>query len=256
MKLNFVSLLALVAMPMAHASSVDTCDMQQPCISWTMAKFDESTCGLTGDCTVEVCMTVDENALGCTKSGLFSHMCDQTDAAGCAAWTDDTGLVPVMSGDGDVGDCFLDTGAGATGQVSGKCTEFSKITMCQEGLPGTTLYWILKDGSDTTDGDVGVYNFMDDVAGGTGCPYKVTCENNLQQCAGKTQQLLMERTWMFEIPEVTVTTDCDICSSPQTEAPVPATEAPVPATDPPVPEASPSGTLGDPHCKEPFGTSF
>jgi hypothetical protein len=184
-------------------------------------------------------MTVDENAAGCTKSGTFSHMCDQTDAAGCAAWTDDTGLVPVMSGDGDVGDCFLDTGAGATGQVSGKCTEFSKITMCQEGLPGTTLYWILKDGSDTTDGDVGVYNFMDDVAGGTGCPYKVTCENNLQQCAGKTQQLLMERTWMFEIPE---TTDCDICSSPP--------------TDPPVPEASPSGTLGDPHCKEPFGTSF
>jgi hypothetical protein len=242
MKLNFVSLLALVAMPVAHAA-VDTCALQKPCISWTMEKLDSSTCGLGGDCTVEVCMTVDENAAGCTKSGTFSHMCDQTDAGGCAAWTDDTPPAPVMSGDGSGDDCVLDTGAGSTGQVSGKCTGFSEITMCQEGLPGTTLYWILKDaaaGAGDPPADSEEWSEID--TGGTGCPYTVTCQNDLQQCGGGVQQQVMERTWMFKIPEVTVTTDCDICSSPP--------------TPPPVPEGSPSGTLGDPHCKEPFGTSF
>jgi hypothetical protein len=249
MKLNFIGLLALVAMPLAHAGEA-TCTEQKPCVDWTMEKLDESSCGLGGDCTVEVCMIVDENLDGCGKSGTFSHMCDQTGADGCAAWTDDTGLVPVMSGDDGPGDCSEDTGAGSTGQVSGKCSTFGYIKMCQEGLPGTTLYWILKDGNDKNLEAVQDY-FV--TPADTGCLSKVSCVNNLYQCGGGDNQLKMERTWMFEIPASTG--NCDICDSPQTEAPVPATEAPVPATEAPVPAteapvpATVSGSLGDPHCK-------
>jgi hypothetical protein len=109
MKLNFIGLLALVAMPVARAG-VETCEDQLPCVDWTMSKLDSSTCGLGGDCTVEVCMIVDSGLSGCSKSGTFSHMCDQTDSDGCALWSDADGLDPVMSGSGNTGTCSSDTG--------------------------------------------------------------------------------------------------------------------------------------------------
>jgi hypothetical protein len=283
MKLNFIGLLALVAMPMTHAG-VDTCDMQKPCVDWTMSKLDSSACGLNGDCTVEVCMIVDESLDGCTKSGSFSHMCDQTDSAGCALWSDASGLDPVMSGSGSDGSCISDTGEGATGQVSGKCEGFTSIKMCQEGIPGQTLYWILKDGSDDTVEFQKEYSFA---SADTGCDAEVSCVNNLERCAGGTNQQLLERTWMFKIPDTT--DSCNICGSieatvdapldtpvdPPVDAPAdtpvdtPAdtpvdtpvdapADAPVDApadapadspVDSPVPGSTTSGSLGDPHCK-------
>jgi hypothetical protein len=247
MKLNFISLLALVAIPMAHAG-VDTCDMQKPCVDWTMSKLDSSACGLGGDCTVEVCMIVDESLDGCTKSGTFSHMCDQTGTNGCALWSDASGLVPVMSGSDTVGSCVTDTGEGGTSQVSGKCEGFASIKMCQEGVPGQTLYWILKDGSDTTVEAQKEYSFT---SADTGCDAEVSCVNNLEKCAGGANQQLMERTWMFKIPDATGS--CDICGSidppvdPPVDTPV---DAPVDSpVDSPVPGGTPSGSNGDPHCK-------
>jgi hypothetical protein len=241
MKPNFIGLLTLVAMPMAHAG-VDTCDMQKPCVDWTMSKLDSSTCGLGGDCTVEVCMIVDESLDGCSKSDTFSHMCDQTGSDGCALWSDASGLDPVMSGSGSTGSCTSDTGEGVTGQVSGKCEGFSYIKMCQEGVAGQTLYWILKDGSDTTIETQKEYSFTYDAE----CNADVSCVNNLKRCAGGPNQQLMERTWMFKIPDTTGS--CDICGS--VDAPVDPPGGSVgdtPLDD--VPASSPTSSHGDPHCK-------
>jgi hypothetical protein len=242
MKLNFIALFALVAMPMAHAS-VDTCDMQKPCVDWTMSKLDSSTCGLGGDCTVEVCIIVDESLDGCTKSGTFSHMCDQTGSDGCPLWNDaseptlGSGADPVMSGSGSTGSCTDDTGeGGGAGQVSGKCTGFSSIKMCQEGVPGQTLYWILKDGSDSTIETEKPYSFTYDNE--SGCDAEVSCVSNLKQCGGGDTQQLMERTWMFKIPDTTGS--CDICGS---------VDPPVDTPVDPIPGGTTSGSLGDPHCK-------
>jgi hypothetical protein len=233
MKLNFIGLLALVAVPMAHAG-VDTCDMQKPCVDWTMSKLDSSNCGL-GDCTVEVCMIVDESLDSCTKSGTFSHMCDQTDSDGCALWSDTDPLVPVMSGSGSTADC-ANTGETNSTQLSGKCEGFSSIKMCQEGVPGQTLYWILKDGSDSTIETEKPYSFTYDNE--SGCDAEVSCVSNLKQCGGGDTQQLMERTWMFKIPDTTGS--CDICGS---------VDPPVDTPVDPIPGGTTSGSLGDPHCK-------
>jgi hypothetical protein len=230
MKLNFVSLFALVAMPVAHASFVDTCDMQQHCIDWTMNTLDTATCSLGGDgaCTVEVCMIVNRDLEFCEKAsdGTFSHMCDQTDDSGCPMWVDPVpdlgdGTDPIMSGNGVTGDCTLNTGEDNTGQVTGKCSNFDSIMMCQEGLPGQTLHWILKDGAANTQEAEQFYPFTYDSV----CAAQVSCVNNLERCAGGTNQQEFERTWRFTIPNTTGS--CDVCTS----------------DDPP------SGGLGDPHCK-------
>jgi hypothetical protein len=257
MKLNSIALLAIVAMPSAYAG-VDTCALQEPCVDWTMSKIDSASCGLGGDCFIEVCMIVDSTRSGCSKNGgTFSHMCDQTGSDGCPIWNDASspllgdGTDPVMSGSDEGGDCAAATGEGTTGQVSGKCEGFAYIKMCQEGVPGQTLYWILKDGSDTATETQKEYSYTYD----TGCDAEVSCVNNLERCAGSANQQKMERTWRFKIPDTTG--NCDVCgtvtaatdtpvTSPTLTPVVAPTDTPV---DSPVPEGSPSGSLGDPHCK-------
>jgi hypothetical protein len=224
MKLNFIGLLAIVAMPMANAASVDTCDMQEPCVDWTMSKLDSSTCELGGDCTVEVCMIVDKSRSDCDKDDTFSHMCDQTDSDGCPAWNDaseptfGTGTAPES----------------CDGQISEKCEGFAYVKMCQEGVAGQILYWILKDGSTKTIETQKEYSFTYD----TECDAEVSCVNNLETCGGGTNQQLLERTWMFKIPDTTGS--CDICGS---------VDPPVDTPVDPVAGATTSGSLRDPQCK-------
>jgi hypothetical protein len=220
MKLNFVSLLALVAMPVAHAG-VFTCDEQEPCVDWTMDLPDVHSCELgdAGVCIVEVCMIVDNSLDGCNTSGTFSHMCDQTGSDGCTLWD---GTDPVMSGNGDTSDCTAD-GEGNSTQLSGKCSGFEYVKMCQEGVPGQILHWILKDGSASIP-DIETQDYWFNT---TECNAEVSCGNNLEQCGGGTNQQLMERTWMFKIPDT-----CNICDDP-------------PGGDP----GGGPGGQGDPHCK-------
>jgi hypothetical protein len=227
MRLCFVSLLALAAMPVAHADNVETCDEQEPCVAWTMDKIDPTSCLLGGLCTVEVCMMVDSSLPSCNKTGTetFSHMCDQTETDGCPRWNDaiepnlGDGTVPSMSGGNLTGSCTTDTGEDNSTQVSGKCQGFSYVKMCQEGVPGQTLYWILKDGAASANETLKEYTFNY----ATGCDADITCINNLEKCAGGTQQQEFERTWRFTIPDTTG--PCAICGGP------------------------PPGGNGDPHCK-------
>jgi hypothetical protein len=252
MKLNLIGLLALVAMPMVHAASVDTCAMQEPCVDWTMSKIDSASCGLGGDCFIEVCMIVDSNRSGCSKSGgAFSHMCDQTGSDGCPLWNDASspslgdGIDPVMSGsDKEEGDCAADTGEGTTGQVSGKCESFTYVKMCQEGVPGQTLYWILKDGSDQNTVEPGKkYVFA---SADADCNAEVSCDNNMEKCAGGTNQQIMERTWMFKIP---VKGSCNMCNSIGGASDTALTTESPTVSPEPVPGSTTSGSQGDPHCK-------
>eukprot|EP00980_Cylindrotheca_fusiformis_P029988 scaffold24151_cov411-Cylindrotheca_fusiformis.AAC.1 len=103
-------------------------------------------------------------------------MCSQSDASGCPLWNDGAtlgdGTDPIMPG-------------------NGKEEGFSSSTMCQEGVPGQTLYWILKDGSDKSFTDSGTYDFQYDAE----CNAKIKCQSYLEDCGGNDNQKQMERTW-------------------------------------------------------------
>eukprot|EP00980_Cylindrotheca_fusiformis_P029209 scaffold22753_cov160-Cylindrotheca_fusiformis.AAC.1 len=139
MKIRILGFLAMAAMPLAEADSIGSCTDQSPCVSWKMTKLDSTSCTLNGDCPVEVCFIVNGDADGCAKGGsdVISHTCSQADANGCALWEDpDSATSPIMPG-------------------TKKTENFSGYNeFCQQGVPGETLYWVLKDGSSASTTDV------------------------------------------------------------------------------------------------------
>eukprot|EP00980_Cylindrotheca_fusiformis_P022982 scaffold9979_cov130-Cylindrotheca_fusiformis.AAC.1 len=245
MKLKlFVFLAIITANPAAKAAPIGSCADQSPCVSWKMTKLDSTSCTLNNNCPIEVCFIVNGGADGCAKGGGsgISHTCSQADSNGCPRWEDpDAATGPIMPG-------------------TTKTEGFSGINeFCQQGVPGETLYWVLKDGNSPSTTEVLNDVFTDEA---TDCQATVTCEAYLENCGGQSNQWAKERTWTFTIPD-----DCDLCSDapvnqpvePPVESPVePPTEPPVeppleppvePPVDSPIPESSPSGSLGDPHFK-------
>ncbi|CAJ1946112.1 unnamed protein product [Cylindrotheca closterium] len=241
MKLNSNILTAVVAAAalanVVNAASVATCAEQSSCISFNMTKLETSACSVAGDCTVEVCMDVNGGNEGCGKGSVdsFSHMCMQASSSGCPQWQDPDELIPKM-GAGDDTTCSA-SGIEDQAAFDGKCTDGKDVTMCQEGKPGQTLYWILKDGSDTTQEDVTIpMPFVTE--GSDSCESSARCFNYQYKCGtdGSPRQSRFERTWAFTIPEGTGDA-CDVCAGDESDEP----EDPVVQSPPSTPtDPSPS----------------
>lgn len=197
---NLLSLAALATYPsVVHAAPTATCAEQAPCIDFTMTKLDTDACGIGGECTIEVCFQVDGS--NCIKGGTdsFSHMCSQSDSKGCPVWQNDDGVTPLL-GAGSSSTCS-DSGKGSgVAAFDGKCSA-NKVSMCQEGKPGDTLYWILKDGNNNVQEASGL-TFPKIV---NGCAVEVACGNYEYNCGSNQidSQMKKERTWAFTIPDGT-----------------------------------------------------
>jgi len=218
---NILGLAALAAFPsMALAGPPETCAQQSSCIDFSVTKLDSDACNVGGDCTVEVCMHVDGSLPGCIKGGTdaFSHMCSQTGSSGCPVWADAAQTIPVLGSETDSGlstekDCELSGKGSGVGAFGGKCNG-NDVYMCQEGKPGQTLYWILKDGSDKVEEDPHpTYTKTYTDASGAACSAAVECSNFDYKCGttGSDQQKKFERTWAFTIPDGT-SGSCDPCA--------------------------------------------
>ncbi|CAJ1968920.1 unnamed protein product [Cylindrotheca closterium] len=251
---NLLSLAALAALPsMTYAAPVSTCDAQSSCLKFSVTKLNEDACGVGGDCAVEVCMQAKGGY--CDKGGSegFSHMCMQSNGAGCAVWADSpANTIPILGDYGDAGTCSNGEISGQGSGVptfGGKCEDKNDVTMCQEGKPGQTLYWILKDGEDSTQEDRSYIKPYFDAAGAdTGCTGQVRCFNYEYKCGttGNDVQKEKERTWAFTIPDGTGGS-CDTCGG----TPTPPLSTPPPdPTPPPQSDIQPTpGSNGDPHFK-------
>ncbi|CAJ1959971.1 unnamed protein product [Cylindrotheca closterium] len=255
----FCSIL-LVALATVSAAPVDTCDEQKSCVDFELKTMTSSSC-VDGDCPVEVCMIIDGNMSNehgnCQKKDdNFSHMCAQSDTeTGCAKFDELTGL-PQLGQSGPDGQCDLD-GENNGKIFGGKCGGVNTAKMCQEGKPGDTLYWILKDGNDAVIEDPNPKRFDFTFHPTVGCEAEVHCFNHEYRCGGgkpDDEQSKKERTWAFTIPPAGGT--CDVCdlsqppilsppSGPPPTAPIAPTPAPVGDNNPP---PTPGGG-GDPHFK-------
>lgn len=208
--------LAVFAPSSINAASTPTCNEQSKCIQWTVTKLDTDSCGVGGDCPVEVCMLV-KGDLGegddkCGKGGgsaTFSHMCSQTDSSGCPQWMDVAKTIPKL-GDGSSTTCSESGQGSGVAAFGGKCSNSNNVLMCQEGKPGQTLYWILKDGEDSVQ-ESKSYSMTYD--SNTGCEAAVQCSNYEYKCGstGSDVQKKKERTWAFTIPDGT-NGSCNVCT--------------------------------------------
>ncbi|CAJ1946111.1 unnamed protein product [Cylindrotheca closterium] len=245
---NILSVLAALA-TVVNALPTETCAQQSECISFDIKKMDSDACGIGGDCVVEICMFVSGTSGNCIKGGTdtFSHMCMQSDASGCPAWKEDG--APAL-GEGDSTTCTASGEGYGTVTFDGKCSG-NDVLMCQEGKPGDTLYWILKDGGSTIEEDV-TYDLPYTVAGETeDCSNTVRCFNGEYNCGendNKAQQA-RERTWSFTIPEGDGSS-CDVCAPgtppgdepPTDETPTDTPPTGTPPTDEPPTDEPPTGT--------------
>jgi len=264
---NLLSLATLAAFPsmLVNAGPANTCDDQSSCIQFSVNKLDTDACSVGGECTVEVCMYVSGGLSGCGKGAgkTFSHMCMQGNANGCAEWSDAAQTIPQMGKDSGTSCTATGEGSGVAA-FGGKCETGSDVLMCQEGKPGQTLHWILKDGNDEG-GEDKTYTMPYYLEGAAGCSStSVKCFNNVYNCGNSDAQKAKERTWSFTIPEADGGS-CDPCgSSPTTPATdPPATDPPAttptpinpsptdpPATNVPADNTTPTpGSNGDPHFK-------
>lgn len=271
--MKFLSIFSLLALAdTAHAGSVGTCAEQWKCITFSVEKMDSSDvqCSV-GDCPIEVCMEVDTGKDGCAKGAdnSISHGCDASDNNGCAYDHPDptkTGTPYFDQGDYE-GACPVNAtiGDGSTSTVLGssKCEDVKKLKFCQEGVPGDTFYWILKDSDDNGANDTWTptLTLQDDY----GCTMTISCSGQLHTCGNKdsVSQFDFERTWSLTVgedchcpptpaPTVTPPTEIDTPTpvpTPATPKPSVSTQTPTDSTLSPTdgPTSSPTGTKGDPH---------
>ncbi|KAL3930334.1 MAG: hypothetical protein SGBAC_011809, partial [Bacillariaceae sp.] len=185
----FLVAVATVALPTTvDAASADTCAQQSVCVDFELKTLTSDDCGVEGRCPVEVCMIVDgdmTNEHGTCQKGSssgFSHMCTQSDSTGCAVWEDDAQTIPLL-GEGSSKDCALDGKGSGTPIFGDKCEGANEVRMCQEGKPGQTLYWILKDGNAPDEEDPNPQQF-DFTWHTNGCEAEVHCFNYMHRCGG------------------------------------------------------------------------
>lgn len=186
--LKSISIVALAAAPLANAASIATCSDQAGCFTFSINQMSGPSCGF-GECSVEVCMIIDTSLPTCAKSGgSISHVCDMTGPDGCPVYEGQTPKLGTGGGENESCDAIYGEGHGSGG-IPGKCAGVSKITMCQEGFPGDTLHWIIKDGSgrDAGGADTGFSMTHEYDAG---CHAAVSCQNNLYACGDTTSQLV------------------------------------------------------------------
>jgi hypothetical protein len=206
------------------------CESAIECLDFTYEKMTSSHCDFDESCVIEVCMILDTTKTNCPKEkgDSFDHICAASDAAGCQYNT----TSPNFNDDGkdeERGEeCPAEVGVSYSGTGwSTKCEEVSYIKMCQEALPGSKVYFILKDGDDSTT-DI----FQRGIPGDKCNPF-VKCYNGVYECSND-QQTMQERTWEVEVPDI-----CD-CNCDET---CPETTAPTSQTK------SSTSVNGDPHCK-------
>ncbi|CAJ1934983.1 unnamed protein product [Cylindrotheca closterium] len=189
------------------------CSAQKDCIDFTINKRESPSCNLSGNCGIEVCLILDTTKDGCAKEGPISHLCAASDAHGCAAYAADG---TPMTGKGSSSDCNL-TGLDGASAFDGKCEpseQQTKIVMCQEGEPGETLHWGLKDSSVT---DLGSYDYTGDFTfdnDSTTCSPVIECtgDSGLQCADPKNGMYDATRVWKYTIP-TNDSSACDLCGS-------------------------------------------
>ena len=119
----------------SHEGPMDSCCEGKSCTTWTMTKKvgTDALCN-SGTCEWEVCMTLNTALPGCTKSGAISHRCDNNLASGSTS---------CRTSEETPWDVEWDYWTEVEGE------DFA--TDCQQGIPGSTLYFILKDGAQCID---------------------------------------------------------------------------------------------------------
>lgn len=272
LNLNLIHLATLAAITPqiieAAQSNLALCSAQAECIDFTIKKRDSSSCAVTGNCAIEVCMILDTDKEGCSKEGPISHLCAANDADGCAAYDAD-GVTP-LTGKGDSSDCDL-TGDDGTAAFDGKCEPSSnKVVMCQEAEPGQTVYWALKDSNVQ---DTGVYDYTGSFTftadDSSTCSPTIECYGGTTdgiQCADPANGMYdATRVWKYTIPS---SGSCDLCGSSDLEPTAGPTSGPttlptggptsvpvapptpaIQPTQPTNPPTSDAGSQGDPHFK-------
>jgi hypothetical protein len=204
----------------SNGNNLGLCSAQAECIDFTITRRESSSCAVTGNCAIEVCMILDTDKEGCSKEGPISHLCGANDANGCAAYDTD-GFSP-LTGKGDSDNCSL-TGEDGTAAFDGKCEPSSnKVVMCQEAAPGQTVYWALKDSSVE---DTGVYDYTGNFTF-TGNDETTTCSPTIEctggtadeiQCADPSNDMYQyTRVWKYTIPD---RGSCDLCCNGDGENP-------------------------------------
>jgi hypothetical protein len=158
-------------------------------------------------------------------------------------------------GTGTSTDCAL-SGAGDAAAFTGKCSNADNVVMCQEGKPGDTLYWILKDGGEGGNPDsLTVETAVPFTFTVNGCDNTVTCSSHDRFCANNSNQAKFERTWAFTIPDGSgdCANPCDATTSPIGPTTPTSPTGPTTPTDD---TSGPSGSNGDPHFKTWNGEHF
>ncbi|CAJ1933149.1 unnamed protein product [Cylindrotheca closterium] len=257
MKLN-LRLIVLVTFGPALilAGDIGKCSEQASCIDFTIQKT--SNC-FGEDCGIQVCMIVDTEKEGCPKEENISHLCSAS-SGGCAAY--DTDGVTPLTGKGTSSDCTSTT-------FDGKCEPETyggqrRVEMCQEGKPGETVYWALKDAEIEETGSseyTGFFTFEQDF---TTCSPTIKClgDGHSLECAAPNSDMTSStRVWEYTIP-ANDGNACDLCGGGGTPtSPTPTPNPPTPASLQPISTPSPvaptpgsdieptPGSNGDPHFK-------
>lgn len=175
-----------------------TCNQQEDCLTWEVNRLETDSCGLGGDCPIEVCMIIDTTLPNCDCTPLFDRVCDHSDVNGCPNWH--SGL-PTFENDG------LNVG---------------EIRMCQKSYPGAWLAWVIQDGWATSHES----KWMPGFYWKPDCCAQVYCENYEYECADAYCTKSKARTWWFKVPQDH--NGCNICDEPPTGPPPP----PPPPTPP------------------------
>jgi hypothetical protein len=157
-----------------NAGPVAICDLQKDCISWTMERLNAGVCDPTNACEIKVCMNVN-TASPCAKGAAdtISHVCDKGGTNDC----------PVTTWD--------------------KKENVGTGSFCQVGIPGESVSFIIKDGSNKTS-DIDAHPPFPMDVDECDTDANVTCQQvkaaNIGSCGGG-QNNVMERVWTITIPD-------------------------------------------------------
>lgn len=216
---------------------VDSCEAQHNCISWSITPLPSGSglCSHVYDnsCTARVCLILNTAFEHCPKvCDTVSHMCDGSNSNGCphdTHFTDDFEENTT---------CVGEIGMGHDVPIFNKtkCSGFDSIIMCQEGLPGSTLSWVVKDGDSVTSNGMLFGN-------GTLQNANRTCESGLYKCQeankGSENLLNTSHTWNFTVPPLGE--DCDGGIEDETTTYI--------MNEHQVMSDCDASSKGDPHCK-------
>ena len=175
-----------LALPLlCNAAPVRTCVDQYRCISFTVTPVAGDLCGDSDPvCLAEVCLVIDLDDEDCIKEddGAISHVCDGSGLDGCPR-------EPVALDTGEIPTCPAITGQGDGSDF--KCPGPDGLQMCQKGIPGEDLVWVIKDGTNQVSEATTFTEGDEDCLGKVSCSYN--SDGNDLKCGGQVSGLFAVR---------------------------------------------------------------